>query len=180
MAGGDANATRLKPAKLALLCELMPDETTASFVSRLAARNGVGSAAVFCKHFGTTFRKVCEGDPRAKGIIAAISGLDPGVLSNMAVRPLDRLFVHNGQVLRKEGLSRRDVRYCPSCLDDDLEQSVRADLVPQYGRSQWLFVILARCPHHSEPLRTIFNPRSEHIEDFTWHLRNRTPSTRLP
>lgn len=158
---------------LALTCDLHADETTASFVSRLAARNGFGDADTFCRHFFTDFARVVAGDEEALATMAALAGVAVDRLHTRLVRSDESRHTLNGHEVRERSLECRHLRYCRQCLDEDI--ATHPNLLPHvaaYGRWQWYVIHVRTCRRHGRPLEPMPYLGGHKQQDFACHLRS--------
>jgi hypothetical protein len=155
--------------KLPLVVPPHVDETTASFVSRLALRNGTRAEGL-CKDFGLAFRKVVDGDPDALGKLADLGGADPQILSaNAFVRTTTQRWMWRGHDLHRNVLRGQRAALCPACARADI--AAWPDLPPGaavYGRIAWRIGPIHTCFVHRIPLAPIGGGR-EHLHDFAYH-----------
>src|SRR5258708_3326017 len=163
--------------KLRLTVPFHPDETPMSYVSRLAARNGI-KARRFCLDFGLRFQDVVDGDPETLKAVADLGGIDPQpLLANAFRKSRELCWTHRGQVLHRVALRRERIAICPACALADIDASPK--LRPQaavYGRIAWLIEAVRTCPVHRIPLVVVsedLRPRFRH--DFATHVANAIP-----
>jgi hypothetical protein len=127
-------------------------ETPASFVSRLAALNGM-SAREFCLDFSTTFQKVVDGDAQAIAIAAAKGGIDAKALGKHAfVKIGERRYSLGSQVLTRSSLRRVVVAACPKCLLEDAATRPQRPNVALFQRALWQIDAVKTCAVHHVPL----------------------------
>jgi hypothetical protein len=152
-------------------------ETPASFVARLAARNGP-SARDFCLDFGTQFQKVVDGDPGALTIVAGKGGIDPAALAAHTFIHVDKhRYLHRGEELVRNGLRRSAVAVCPCCLADDIAAGPSLQPhVAAFGRAIWQIAAVKDCPVHQTPLViAIKDVTPSKMHDWTQHVANVIP-----
>jgi len=83
--------------KLGLTAPLGEAETPASFISRVAASNGL-KAAEFCLDWDLRFQSIVDGNEDAISAVAAMSGADAGALLRDAfVRLAPLMYEYRGQ-----------------------------------------------------------------------------------
>nr|WP_246389283.1 TniQ family protein [Microvirga mediterraneensis] len=132
---------------------LMPGETPASFVSRLACRNWRPSMRVFCSEMAVPFQGIVDGSPTALGRIAELVGIPSENLLKGAIMREGKAY-RAGQeaVLTRLSLRRERVMGCASCLSKDIASSDLPREAAPYGRMIWNLTHIRRCPVHGTPL----------------------------
>lgn len=106
-----------------LYTEARDREPTFAIASRLAATGGV-SAVDFGQDIGVPFVQTLRGDPEALDQIATIIGLESSSLrpwTPLASSKAKRAF--HGHLFPVKPTLTSEVRGCPSCLQDDVQQS---------------------------------------------------------
>ena len=127
-----------------------PDETTASFVSRLAFANGVPTIADLLLDAELTMAGFLKGDPKVFSKISDLSGVAVCDLMRQACVPtgLSR-YQLLGHDLGKQHLLRGESRVCPACLRSDTSmQLTPGAMTKTYGRTLWLISSARVCPVH--------------------------------
>src|SRR5438105_4097034 len=125
--------------KLRLTIPFRADETPMSFVSRLAARNGV-EARTLCRDFDLRFQNVVDGKADTLCRIAELAGIDrQPLLANAFVKTAPLQWTFRGQVLHRTVLRRERIAICPACALDDLEAApALRPPVAAHGQAIWL------------------------------------------
>ena len=139
---------------------LHPDETAASFCSRTAAANGIGSATEFCRHFKIGFSGVASGTPSDLDALCTRTGLPPGALDLHSVREVQGRYLVRNHWFTRNFLETRHLRACPNCLQDDLETPYRSHY-GCYQRIAWTIKFVRFCPIHDVAL--ISPPTGAHL-----------------
>jgi hypothetical protein len=151
------------------------DETPASFVSRLAARNGT-SMRTFCHDFDIPFQGVVDGDGAALKRVAALARADVETLRRSAfVKSGTKRHIHRGIELHHGVLRRTRAALCPACALSDIK--AHPELRPSaamYGRANWLLDPLRTCPGHRIPLILLPIGKSK-THDFAYHSAAAAP-----
>lgn len=116
--------------KLKTTVPLQPDETTASFVSRLAFANGVLTISELLMDAELTMAGFLKGDPKVFAKVSDLSGVAVGDLMKQACVPhgLSR-YQLLGHDLGKQHLLRGVSRVCPACLRGDNDLQAHTDAV---------------------------------------------------
>jgi hypothetical protein len=158
--------------KLRLTVPFHADETPMSYVSRLAARNGV-LARRLCTDFGLRFQDIVDGDTETLKAAAALGGIGPELLIANAFRKSGELcWTHRGHALHRAVLRREVIAICPHCAQADIEAN--PTLRPQvavYGRTAWLIDAVVTCPIHRAPLISASEDRGTYrLHDFAEHV----------
>ncbi|WP_157999530.1 TniQ family protein [Nitrospirillum viridazoti] len=134
---------------LALTLPLGELETPASYCSRLAHRNGCGSAAEFCLDMGFTLRKIVAGDSDAFARLAEVSGADVEALKRGAFIPSGtRMFDIAGQTIPVVASRRNCLKVCPRCLAEDVAASPELKEAAPFQRVHWQVAWFRSCPTH--------------------------------
>lgn len=163
---------------LPLRVQLLPAETPASFASRMADANAIEYAADFCLDMGCRLQDVADGEPSALKLIGATGGLDFSDLQRFAVERTDAgQYLVAGQLLEKRWIQRAKLRFCPTCVSDDLQESGHHGAAL---KAYWHVPFIRTCHAHSMPLfeiDAISHARGPH--DFSGRLRDLqlTPTT---
>lgn len=163
--------------KLRLTVPIHADETAMSFVSRLAARNGV-SARTFCIDFGLRFQGAVDGDEETLRHIADLAGADAEALLDSAFVKSGQLqWTYRGHVLHRSVLRRERITICPACALADIQAEPK--LRPQsaiYGRVAWLLDPVRTCPVHRTPLVPATGDlTTQWLHDFAHHAGQSLP-----
>ncbi|MEN9061889.1 TniQ family protein [Ponticoccus litoralis] len=128
--------------------DLQDRETAFSFVSRLAAMNGVDTAG-FCTDMGLPFTKMIDGTPDALARLADLSATDVEELRRWSPRYLgNREHEFRGNRLHAKAIKESTVRGCPACLREDAEAAPDSFEGDMYIRGHWLFRPVTLCLKH--------------------------------
>lgn len=134
------------------------DESFASFVSRVAAANGTQSAQTFCQHMGLQFQALVDGDPTS---VTRMLGLcrqsDKAFAVGVGGRD-ERTYTFGTETLLRSNLSRRHLRACPRCLEEDEAVGAGPTGSRAYGRLTWLPTFIRTCPEHRTYLVPLPDP----------------------
>ena len=136
--------------KLTLRLPYEAEETLTSFVSRLADRNLVPTARIFCADLGLPFQTVVSGSDNAIEAIADLTGESPETMREWALARRDQEYVLKGQMLLKASLRRENLQVCPHCLDED-----QARLGHPFQRATWTVAHIRTCPAHNVSLAPV-------------------------
>lgn len=141
-------ARTLRPGRLSLKVPLHQGQTLASFVSGLAAENGLRSIARFCKAFGIKPDALARGEVEALDVLAALTGEAPHDLRDAGAWPDE-----TGYRLLSERLERNQLRtathVCPLCIDEDcLAQPHRSPDAAAWARGAWSHAWVGVCSRH--------------------------------
>jgi len=149
-----------------------PDESPASFLSRLAAVNGVHARAL-CRDIGLSFQAVIDGCGSA---LQQLADLASGAFSSLiaaAIKKTDDGYRYRGEELISSSLRRSRVMVCPLCLIDDIAINKKAR---PYGRSSWLIEPLRTCTVHNIALVEAANiTKSNEAHDFVCNIKSALP-----
>lgn len=129
---------------------LHSDETTTSFVARLAFANGVPTIADLLLDAELTMAEFLKGDPKVFRKLFELSGVPVCDLLRQACVPTGlsryRLFGHD---LGKQHLLRGESRVCPACLRSDFDMQLTPEAMAKtYGRTLWVISSARVCPVH--------------------------------
>ena len=137
---------------LPLARDLQDRETAFSFVSRLAAMNGVDTAG-FCTDMGLPFSKVIDGNPEALARLADLSATEVEDLRLWSPLYLgNREHEFRGNRLHAKAIKESTVRGCPACLREDAAAAPGRAEGDMYIRGHWLFRPVTLCLKHHHPL----------------------------
>lgn len=96
-------------------------EPATSLISRLAARNGVGSTLEFCQDVRFPYPDLIAGRDNALALLSQLAGCNEAVLKDASIRNLGRnSFRLRNEVATTQSLQRSKVRICPKCVQGDL------------------------------------------------------------
>lgn len=136
--------------KLKNTVTLHPDETTASFVSRLAFANGVPTIADLLMDAELTMAGFLKGEPKVFRKVSDLSGVAVYDLMRQACVPIGpSRYQLLGHDLRKQHLLRGESRVCPACLRGDTSMQLTPEaMLTAYGRTLWVISSARVCPIH--------------------------------
>jgi hypothetical protein len=139
---------------------LNPGEPPTSYLSRLAAANGV-SAREFCRDWGIAFQDLVEGKAGAIAELAKLGGVPAEDLMRFAfIRGEGFNFTHRGQNLVRASLRCRAVHICPTCLLQDIQQAPKLKPgIAVYNRADWSIDAITTCLIHKTGLVEIADGR---------------------
>jgi hypothetical protein len=105
--------------------------------------------------FGIRFADIWRGQQKAIEKIARLGGAPlPGLLA--ASPKKNGPFVHiNGESVVSFRFNRHEVRYCPGCIQDDLERFDGPKAARPYSRLEWLVGNFRQCDIHGTPLKSV-------------------------
>ncbi|MEE9452999.1 MAG: TniQ family protein [Paracoccaceae bacterium] len=133
-------------SKLPLTVSLLHGETATSFTSRLAVRNGAKSTRSFCSDMGIDWRQLKAGNEVTVRSIAQLGGVDEAILFQHTPEALNEKSYRVGHVTIKTGaMSRKRLRYCPQCIQNDIEQRGMNGI---YQRMRWQVSAFQTCDTH--------------------------------
>jgi hypothetical protein len=157
---------------LRLTVPLGPQETPASYTSRLAAANGL-SAREFCPDWGLRFQSVVDGNTDAIATIARLGGVDPVALTaNAFIKLAKQDFEYRGERLVRHTLRRIRVHVCPACLIDDIHRNPKlAPKLAVNNRAAWMIDAIHTCPAHDIGLVQVAIETNAHaLHDFVHQI----------
>jgi TniQ len=163
--------------KLRLTVPFHSDETPTSYLSRLAANNGV-RARRFCSDFQFCLQDVVDGNETTLRMLAALGGIEPDrILANAFMKSGPLQWTYRGEILHRTTLRRARIALCPACALADIEATPQ--LAPEaaaYGRAAWLLDIIRVCPVHRIPLASADQARGTLLlHDFAQHAKHLIP-----
>ncbi|MBB6251471.1 TniQ family protein [Nitrospirillum iridis] len=124
-------------------------ETPASLCSRLAHRNGCGSAAEFCLDMGFSLRRIMDADGDALAKLAEVSGVGVEMLRRGAfIQTGTRMFGVGSEMVPAVASRRNYLRVCPQCLADDMAASPLLKQAAPFQRVYWQMAWFRSCPIH--------------------------------
>lgn len=149
---------------------LHSDETTASFVSRLAFANGVPTVADLLLDAEVTMAQFLKGERRAFEALEELSGVAADDLMQQAfilVEP--HVYEIFGHRIGQQHLLRGESRICPACFRQDTRSQVTSDtMVLSYGRALWAIASARVCPIHKLALVSAPEASVKHEFVDTW------------
>ena len=127
-----------------------PDETTASFVSRLAFANGVPTISDLLMDAELTMARFLKGDPKVFRKVSDLSGVPVCDLMRQACVPTgSSRYQLLGHDLGQKHLLRGESRVCPACLRGDTSMLLTPEaMLRAYGRTLWVISSARACPVH--------------------------------
>jgi hypothetical protein len=135
-----------------LTVSLNEDETTMSFISRVAFLNK-RPAKEFCRDVGILPGALAMGDRDAINRLAQVTSADPEAITDRVFIKTERnRYRFKGECVAVQGLDFDGFRYCPACLKEDLETGSEPELARPYRRSSWVFSSYRVCSKHGMPL----------------------------
>jgi hypothetical protein len=151
---------------------LHADETAASFVSRLAAANGLPSIAELLMDAEHSMAEFLKGDQGAFKTLAALSGVSLDDLTRQAFIPTGiSRYRCMGQELGMRNLLRGRSRICPACFREDTGSGLTPDTALEaYGRVLWALASARVCPIRKLSLVSAPEDTVQHEFFDTWSL----------
>jgi|GEM_PF-1775156 len=128
---------------------LHSQETARSFVSRLAAANGLPAMGDFCRDMRVSLSSLCAGDPAAIGALAELGQAKAeAMLANAIVRRDEGSWLGQLKLERKHS-GKSLFRYCPRCLVEDMDRNGNTvPAVRPWLRVHWSVGAVRTCPKH--------------------------------
>jgi hypothetical protein len=156
---------------------LAPQEPAFSYMSRLAALNGIG-AVDFAKDMGLGFGNVIAGKPETLRALAHLAGVSFDDLQTWTPTYIgNRNHLFRGERFHALGLHNTTIHGCPACLRNDaMATGVRNDKAMAI-RAPWLVHHVSLCMTHNLPLVALWKltaPQPRH--DATARLRDIAPA----
>jgi|GEM_PF-3908797 len=126
------------------------DEIFTSFVSRTARANGFGLSAAFTEMLGVNYDRLLVGDSVELEAFRSRAGLPDGWISErtisldmgLDVSPSERAY-------QRKLISKKRIRYCPACLEEDDARHERMTGTRRYRRKAWIFRAVKSCAYHN-------------------------------
>ncbi len=153
---------------LSLTVPFQPNETLASYCSRIAALNGIESAAEFASHFGFNFGRLAEGWETDVNVFYALLGSRQDRPADGVIKQSREFVEIPGGTFSREFLDTDRCRFCPACVANDIGPTQR--LHRAFGRVEWMLKFVHTCPEHGIRLQSISGQRSK-ASDFSAQLR---------
>jgi len=142
--------TQMSPLPLSVT--LVERETGFSFMSRLAARNGV-SARLLGLDYDMPFKSVLEGESSALNDLSALGGVAPQQLAKWtASRSEGSYHVLCGETFHGMTIRNPTIRGCPVCLREDAHDPSRPPEQQMAIRGHWMLKHVFLCQKHGHPL----------------------------
>jgi hypothetical protein len=146
-------------APLLLRTAPLPRETLPSFLSRLAAVNGVG-AADFAVDLGFSIKRFLNLEEDAVQALAGAGGLDAAevaeILSWTGSGVGDVRMEFRSEVFVSRALRNPRMRGCPVCLREDARGQERTPARAMALRGDWQLREVSLCVRHGHPLVTLW------------------------
>lgn len=157
----------LRPGRLSLKVPLHQGQTLASFVSSLAAENGLRSVARFCKAVSIKPDALARGEAEALNGLAALTGLAVNDLREAGTWPDEAGYRHLSERLERSQL-RTTTHVCPQCVAEDcLAQPHRRPDAAAWARAVWSHSWIGVCSRHElrlVPLPKYSGPRGFRLD----------------
>jgi hypothetical protein len=137
----------------------LPRETLPSFLSRLAAVNGV-EASDFAVDLGFSIKRFLNLEEDAVQALASAGGLDADevaeLLSWTGTAVGDVRMAFRGEVFVSRALRNPRMRGCPVCLREDARGQERTPARAMALRGDWQLRDVSLCVRHGHPLGTLW------------------------
>jgi hypothetical protein len=134
-------------------------ETLPSFLSRLAAVNGVG-AADFAVDLGFSIKRFLNLEEDAVRALAGAGGLDAAAVADLlswtGTGVGDVRMEFRGEVFVSRALRNPRMRGCPVCLREDARGQERTPARAMALRGDWQLREVSLCVRHGHPLVTLW------------------------
>ena len=132
---------------LPLTVTLHEHEPATSFISRLAARNGLKSVQEFCRDIRFPYLDLISGDATTLLLLSKLGNCDLLALEGSSFRNLNRNSLRlRDEIATSQSLHRRKVRVCPRCVVADVGR--QANYWRAWRRLPWQFKSIRSCPEH--------------------------------
>jgi len=156
--------------------ELLPGETPASFVSRLAMLHRARSARLFSLDMGFQFQAIVDGHQDALTKLAHLTGRPVETLFTSTIRRAGASYTLHGQEIVRTSLRRTRTVICPRCTAEDLGSQPEPWLAG--GRLTWLLEPIRTCERHHVALLQVVAAvkRPALLHDFARNLALVLPS----
>lgn len=144
----------LSYARLPVTVSHYPLEPATSFISRLAARNGILSVRGFCRDIRFPYSALVAGDLEAIKLLAQLGACDPDALAHASIGNVGgNAFRLRDEMATSQSLQRSRIRICPKCVHADVgptQETWRA-----WRRVSWQFTSVRSCATHSCELMSL-------------------------
>ena len=148
---------------LRITLEPNPRETLPSFLSRLAAANGLNVVS-FSKDMGFSFKRVLNFEETAFQKLAEVAGIGSDVseeLVSWTGKPTGDIRTQfRGELVPSRALRSPVVRGCPICLLDDLSSGQDKPLTALTYRGDWQLKDNKVCVEHNTPLVPLWEEKN--------------------
>lgn len=139
---------------------IVQDETTTSFVSRLAAAN-FATPREFCTDMGMYWPHLCTGYDDQVAQLSWVSGIPVQQLALQSAPCTSRSRYSVGFARASAGVFRRaSTRICPHCMVQAIEQNGKHGA---FQKLDWLLMSIHSCEEHACPLLLL--PDACHTHD---------------
>lgn len=139
--------TPMSYVRLPLTVAHHPMEPATSFISRLAARNGVRSVLEFCRDIRFPYSALVAGDPDAIKLLAQLGGCDFEALMHASISNVGgNAFRLRDEMATSQSLQRSRIRVCPKCVQADV--GLTQDIWRAWRRISWQFTSVRSCTTH--------------------------------
>lgn len=143
--------------RLALTCRLETRETPTSFLSRLAARNGISAASDFSLDIGIDWKNLRLGKLSTIAELARLSGADKKALQQYTFSVQGpACWTVNGEFASNKVAARTRVPCCPHCA---LEAFNKHGFAGVFSRADWHFLSVRCCEIHHVPIMRLPPPK---------------------
>lgn len=137
----------LSYARLPLTVTHHPMEPATSFISRLAARNGVTSVQEFCRDIRFPYSGLVAGDPYAIKLLSQLGVCGFDALMHASISNAGgNAFRLRDEVATSQSLQRSRIRVCPKCIQADVGDM--QDIWRAWRRVSWQFTSVRSCAIH--------------------------------
>ncbi len=148
-------------------------ESPASFVSRLAHRNGIKTARYFCVDMGLNFQQIVDGHIPCLRDLSELSGTDLPRLIDQSIVRVDKTYSFRDERMLRSTLNRSRIFVCPVCIANDLRDDHDIETVRAYGRTHWMFEPIRTCEVHDRSLVELASTDRPHFtHDFSYLTQN--------
>ena len=146
-------------------------EGVMSFVSRLAAANGLELVRHFCADTGLGFQGLVDGSDDELIRVSRLTGIPVEDLGAWTMKSDADGFSLRGERLVQSSILRTSTHACPACLIADIARSTRSPDVAAYGRTVWQVASIRTCPIHGMALVEVGRGKGQTTHDFTAVVR---------
>ncbi|HBF30985.1 TniQ family protein [Rhizobium sp.] len=138
--------------KLPVSVKFHEDETTLSYVSRLANSNGFQSAAELFDFAGLNRVRLLHLGNSEAAALELLTGLPKSRFLAFSTSP-NTLVQFGSAVIKSAYLQKTGTRYCSCCLASDLATGTGRISSRPYLRCAWMWKMISHCTIHNIPLR---------------------------
>ncbi len=122
-------------------------ETLTSLCSRVAAANG-RTMNEFCRDIGLKTQDVINGQADAVQMVAETLRMPMIDLTRMAIVRSGNSFGCMGESFLPRYFNRTNFRFCPKCLEQDIDDTSARPNIRRYGRAVWSSRFIRTCLTH--------------------------------